>query len=170
MLLQTKSRNIGASGMNIKNHIIEILGIQDVDIEDIKRSKKKKSIEIKVRQRRSECFCKHCGLQFSDVKEWYLRTLKAPPLGVYQQVTIKFIQMRGYCSDCNRTSVAEVDWIHPQFDSMTCGFAEVSGRLMEEVTCEAVSRILHTDSKLMWKLDQYRMKVMLQYIRLPEDL
>jgi hypothetical protein len=53
---------------------------------------------------------------------------------------------------------------------MTCGFAEVAGRLMEEITCEAVSRILGTDSKLMWELDQHRMEVMLQFMNLPEDL
>ena len=156
--------------MNTEKHIIEILGLQDVEIEDIKRSKKKLSIEVKVRQKRTECFCQHCGLQFDSVKEWYLRTLKAPPLGVYQKVTVKFMQMRGYCSDCNKSSVAEVDWIHPKFTSMTCGFAEVAGRLMEEITCEAVSRILHTDSKLMWDLDQYRMAIMMQHLSLPSDL
>ena len=80
------------------------------------------------------------------------------------------MQMRGYCSDCNKSSVAEVDWIHPKFTSMTCGFAEVAGRLMEEITCEAVSRILHTDSKLMWDLDQYRMAIMMQHLSLPSDL
>ena len=156
--------------MNIERHIIELLGLQDVVIEDIKRSKKRLSFEVKVRQKRSECFCQHCGLQFSQVKEWALRTLKAPPMGNYQNVTIKFMQMRGYCEACNCTSVASADWIHPKFKSMTCGFAEVSGRLMEEITCEAVSRIMGTDSKLMWQLDQHRMEVMLQFMKLPEDL
>ena len=70
--------------MNTEKHIIEILGLQDVEIEDI-AFKKKLSIEVKVRQKRTECFCQHCGLQFDSVKEWYLRTLKAPPLGVYQK-------------------------------------------------------------------------------------
>jgi transposase len=41
---------------------------------------------------------------------------------------------------------------------------------MEETTCEAVSRILHTDSKLMWRLDQHRMEVMLQFLKLPKNL
>lgn len=156
--------------MNLKNHIIELLGLQDVELEDFKRSKKRLSVEIKVRQKRSECFCRYCGLQFSAVKEWSLRRLKAPPMGNYQNVVVKFIQMRGHCEDCNKTSVAEVDWIHPKFESMTCGFAEVAGRLMEEITCEAVSRILDSDSKLMWQLDQHRMAVMLQFMRLPDDL
>lgn len=156
--------------MDFKRHIIEFLGLQGVEIEDIKRSKKKLKVEVKVRQKRSECFCRQCGLQFSHVKEWTLKKLKAPPLGCYQDVTIKFMQMRGYCEDCDQTGIAEVDWIHPKFESMTCGFTEVAGRLMEEITCEGVSRILSTDSKLMWNLDQYRMEVMLQFLRLPKDI
>ncbi len=156
--------------MNLEKHIIELLGLQDVVIEDIKRSKKKLSLEVRVRQKRSECFCRHCGLQFDSVKEWALRILKAPPMGNYQKVKIKFLQMRGFCEDCKKTSVAEVDWIHPKFESMTCGFAEVAGRLMEEITCEGVSRILGSDSKLLWKLDQHRMKVMMQFMKLPDNL
>jgi transposase len=156
--------------MDFQNAIISFLGIQGVDIEDVKIFKKDLRLEIKVRQKRSECFCSKCGLQFGSVKEWCLKKFRAPPMGVYQKVTIKFLQMRGFCEDCNSTSVARVDWIHPKFESMTCGFAEVAGRLMEEITCEAVSRILFCDSKMMWELDQHRMEVMLQYLRLPEDL
>lgn len=156
--------------MDFSRAIIEFLGIQDVIIEDIKRFKKDLRLEVKVRQKRSECFCPHCGLQFTSVKEWSLREVKAPPLGVYQEVLLKFWQMRGYCEDCQCTAVARADWLHPKFESMTCGFAEVAGRLMEESTCEAVSRILKSDSKLMWSLDQYRMEVMLQFLRLPKDI
>lgn len=156
--------------MDFANAIIRLLGIQDVVIEDLKLFKKDLKVEIKVRQKRESCFCSRCGLQFDAVKDWDLKVLRAPPLGVYQQVVIKFKQLRGKCHDCNRTEVARVDWIHPKFESMTCSFAELSGRLMEEITCEATARILHHDSKAMWDLDQYRMEVMLQYMRLPEDL
>ncbi len=134
--------------MDLASVIIEFLGIQDVIIEDIKRFKKDRKVEVKIRQKRSECYCSQCGLQFSSVKEWVLKKMRAPPLGVYQNVILKFWQMRGFCEDCNRTSVAKIDWIHPKFESMTCGFAEVAGRLMEEITCQAVSRILDSDSKL----------------------
>jgi len=150
--------------------IIELLGIQDVKIIDIKKFSKDLRLEIKLQQNRADCFCTHCGLQFKSVKDWVLKNIKAPPMGPYQKVNLKFLQMRGYCEDCDRTSVAKVDWIHTKFTSMTCGFAEVAGRLMEEITCEAVSRILHSDSKVMWELDQHRMQVMLQYLKLPEDL
>lgn len=156
--------------MDFREVIIELLGIQGVVIEDVKRSRKKLSLEIKVRQKRSECFCSKCGLEFARVKEWSLKKLKAPPMGIYQTVTIRFMQMRGLCEACQATSVAEVEWIHPKFESMTCGFAEVAGRLMEETTCEATARILNTESKLMWDLDQHRMEVMLQFLKLPDDL
>lgn len=156
--------------MDFKNVIIQLLGIQDVIIEDYKHFIKQRRVVIKVRQKRSECFCSHCGLQFGTVKEWALREITAPPLGVCQSVTLKFMQMRGHCDDCNRSCVARVDWIHPKFESMTCSFAEVAGRLMEEITCEAVGRILDADSKLMWSLDQYRMAVMMQFLKLPKDL
>lgn len=156
--------------MDFSSNIIEFLGIQDVIIEDIKRFKKDLRIELVVRQKRLECFCSKCGLQFSSVKEWSLRKLKAPPLGVYQTVILKFWQLRGFCEDCNRTSVARVDWIHPRFQSMTCAFAEAAGRLMEEITCQAVGRILNCDPKLMWELDQHRMEVMLQFLKLPKNI
>jgi len=156
--------------MDFSSHIIEFLGIQGVVVEDIKRFKKDLRVEVKIRQKRSECYCSRCGLEFGVVKEWTLRELKAPPLGIYQDVRLKFWQMRGYCEDCERTSVAKADWIHPRFESMTCGFSEVAGRLMEEITCEAVSRILKTDSKLMWNLDQDRMQVMLQFLELPKNI
>jgi transposase len=156
--------------MDFEKTIIEFLGIQDVIIEDIKRFKKDLRVELRIRQNRSECYCSHCGLQFSSVKEWVLKSIKAPPLGIYQKVIIKFWQLRGFCDSCHRTSMAEAEWIHPKFESMTCGYAEVAGRLMEEVTCEAVGRILSSPSKMMWQLDQYRMETMQQFLRLPEDL
>jgi transposase len=156
--------------MDFRSSIIRIVGLQDVDLVDLKIFNKDLRIELVVRQKRDSCFCTKCGLQFDQVKDWELKYLKAPPLGVFQRVEIKLYQMRGYCSDCNRSEVCRLDWIHPRFTSMTCGFAEVAGRLMEEITCEAVARILHTESSLMWYLDQWRMEYMLQFLKLPRDI
>lgn len=156
--------------MDFRQIIIGFLGLQDVKIIDLKVFKKRRKVEVKVQQNRESCFCRLCGEQFSSLKEWDLKVLRAPPLGVFQHVTVKFLQMRGFCDHCNRSSVAEVDWIHPKFNSMTCGFAEVAGRMMEEISCEAVGRILDSSSKAMWSLDQYRMEIMMQYLTLPKDL
>lgn len=156
--------------MDLSRIIIEFLGIQDVTIEDIKLFKKDLRAEVVVRQKRSECYCSRCGLEFKAVKEWVLKEIRIPPLGPFEKVNLKFWQMRGFCEDCHLTSVARVDWIHPHFHSMTCGFAERAGRLMEEITCQAVGRILDVDPKLMWNLDQYRMEVMLKSLRLPKNI
>lgn len=153
------------------DHIIsQLLGIQDVIIEDIKLFKKDLRAVITARQNRTQCHCKLCGLQLSDIHEWIFKEIKAPPLGIYSQVQLKFYQLRAYCDDCEKVILAEVEWIHPKFTSMTCGFAEIAGRLMEEITCEAVGRILKCNSKTLWHLDQYRMEVMMKYLRLPKDI
>ena len=102
------------------------------------------------------------------VKEWVLKSLKAPPLGIYKKVIIQFC--RGLCGSCYRTSMAKTEWIHPKLESMTCGYAEIAGRLMEEMTCEAVGRVLFSPSMMMWQLNQYRMETMLQFLQLPEGL
>ena len=156
--------------MDFRQAILSFLGLQDVTITDLKIFKKQRRIELRCRQKRESCFCPHCGLQFARVKDWDLKVLRAPPLGIFDHVTVKFMQLRGECEDCDRTAVATVDWIHPKFESMTCSFAEHAGRLMEEITCEAVGRILDSPSKTMWSLDQYRMQVMMQYLKLPTDL
>ena len=79
--------------MDLSKIIIEFLGIQDVTIEDIKLFKKDLRAEIVVRQKRSDCYCSRCGLQFGVVKEWALKNIKAPPLGPYQKVNLKFCQV-----------------------------------------------------------------------------
>lgn len=66
--------------------------------------------------------------------------------------------------------MAEAQWIPPNFKSMTCSYVEVAGRLMEEITCEAVPPILYTDSMTMWKVDQWRMEFMESRLKLPDYL
>ena len=83
-LVATQKTQQQGPRMDFRQTIIAFLGIQDVVIEDVKLFKKDLRVEIKVRQKRWECFCTQCGLQFGTVKEWCLRVLKAPPLGIYQ--------------------------------------------------------------------------------------
>jgi transposase len=156
--------------MDFKYIISQFLGIQDVIIEDIKLFKKDLKIVVTARQNRKHCYCHTCGLQLSNVHDWIFKELKAPPLGIYSEVKLKFYQLRAHCDDCEKVILAEASWIHPRFLSMTCGFAEIAGRLMEEVTCEAVGRILKCNSKTLWDLDQYRMQTMMKYLRLPKDI
>ncbi len=156
--------------MDFQNAIIEFLGLQDVVIEEINFHHESRKVRLIVRQKREECFCGQCGVQFDSVKEWHKKELRAPPMGVFSDIKLIFYQLRGNCESCNRSEVAEARWIHPEFRSMTCGFSEVAGRLMEEITCEAVSRILHTDSMTMWRVDQWRMEQMEKRLVLPENI
>ncbi len=156
--------------MDFEKDIIGLLGIQDVTIENIQIHRKSRTVRLTIRQNRASCFCSRCGLQFDTIKDWQKKELKAPPLGIYVDVKIFFFQMRGNCTACHCSEVAKALWIHPEFKSMTCGFAETAGRLMEEITCEAVSRILFTDSMTMWRLDQWRMEFMEKRLKLPESL
>lgn len=156
--------------MDFGYFISQFLGIQDVIVEDLKLFKKDLRAVIVARQNRNECYCSKCGLQLSNIHEWIFKELKGPPLGIYSDVTLKFWQLRAHCDDCDQTRLAPVDWIHPKFTSMTCSFAETAGRLMEEITCEAVGRILHCNSKTLWHLDQYRMELMMKSLRLPKDI
>ena len=41
---------------------------------------------------------------------------------------------------------------------------------MEEITCEAVARLLGCNSKTLWSVDQWRMKHMKQNLKLPKDM
>ncbi len=156
--------------MDLSEVIIDFLGIQDVKIESVKFNKKAREVSIVVRQKREDCFCTRCGLEFDSLKEWVKKEIKAPPLGVFNNVKIIFYQMRGNCVSCNKTEMAKAPWIHPEFKSMSCGFVEVAGRLMEEITCEGVSRILFADSMTMWRVDQWRMEYMEKRLVLPESL
>lgn len=54
---------------------------------------------------------------------------------------------------------------------MACGFAEYCARLMEEMTCEAVARLTGTNSRTLWKLDQWRCEYLKKYLyELPKNL
>jgi transposase len=156
--------------MDFKRIITDLLGLQDVNIEDIKFFKKKLHLEVVIRQIPDRCKCSRCGGDLYGVHQWEMKELKAPPMGHAQTVKIKFYQLRAACNNCLAIRISRAPFIHPKFRSMTCGFAEVAGRWMEETTCAAVGRRLGCDDKVLWHLDQWRMNYMLQFMRLPEDL
>ncbi len=53
---------------------------------------------------------------------------------------------------------------------MTLALCEFTGRLMEEMPCEAVARFLKINPKTMWNLDRVRMKLMKPLMKLPENI
>jgi transposase len=104
------------------------------------------------------------------IHDYQDRYLQGPPVGVFSRVVIIVSTPRGWCNECNKNQRAEVPFAHPTFPSLTCGFAEVAGRLMEETTCEAAARLLQVNSKKLWSLDQSRMQYMLERLKLPDDM
>ncbi len=81
-------------------------------------------------------------------------------VGAFNHVKIYFFQLQAACDFCQKVRLAYAPYIHPEFKKMTTAFAEVAGQMMEEMTCEAVSRLLVCNSKQLWKLDQWRMQKM----------
>lgn len=156
--------------MNIWKIISEFLGIQGVFFEDIRQYKRDHRAEIKVRLRRDHFFCRDCGLELGKIKDWQFKVVQAPPLGIYQKIRITVHFPRAWCECCEKNKPAALPWIHKVFPSMTCGFAETCGRLMEETTCRATSRIMKTSARKMWELDEYRMQRMLERLRLPPEV
>ena len=146
------------------------LGIQDVHFRDIRVHRKARHVVFIGEYKAHEYFCRHCGENLGKKHDLQDRQLRLPAMGVFEKVSMTLYVPRAHCQGCNRDTQAFVPWIHPKFESVTCGFAEVAGRLMEETTCAAVSRITHSNAKKLWSIDQYRMQVMLERLRLPDDV
>lgn len=146
--------------MDASQLLICALGLQDVVIEHLEFSKETLSATLKVRQKRESARCHECGEKLYGLKQWCRRKLRGVPLGTLGEVRIEFLQVQGACGRCLGHRLAYVPFIHPRFKKLTTAFAEYSGRLMEEITCEAAARLVRYDSKPLWDLDQWRMEKM----------
>lgn len=84
--------------MDFQDAIIRSLGIQDVEITDIKLFQKDMRAEVHCRQRRDEKSCCHrCRSKLGNLHDWYTKTISGPAWGVYQQVTLKVKCFRAKC-------------------------------------------------------------------------
>ena len=139
--------------------IIKSSGFQGIIINNIISCDTDLKLVIYARQNREECRCHVCGNSFVAVHEWKKRKIRTTPLGAYQEVWLYLDQLRGVCHICgDNVRSSKVPFVHPQFQNFTLSLCEFAGRLMEEITCEAVARILKLNAKTMWNLDQWRMK------------
>ncbi len=150
--------------------IIGLCGLQHCEVEDIKLFKSRCFAEVTVRYLLSRSKCGQCGSVLGRLHDWQFRRIQGPPLGLFSHVEIRLYFPRAYCDTCQSNQMAFVPFMHPHIPSMSCSFAEVAGRLMEETTCEATGRILHANSRTLWELDQFRMQMMLERMKLPEDV
>lgn len=145
--------------------------MQNIILEKIEYSKKDLKMEIYCKQDRAYCRCHHCDGPISTVHEWKERTISGPPVGAFCEVVIHLKQLRGHCYFCDdRVRSAKISFVHPHFQNMTMALCEHAGRLMEEMTCEAVARLLRLNPKTMWDLDQVRMRMMKPLLSLPEHI
>lgn len=157
--------------MDITELLTTALGLQEVIVEKHRFNKETRKIEFWIRQKREGACCYHCRRPLFGIHQWRQRQLKGPALGAFNDVVIYFFQVQGACDFCQRVRLAHAPFIHPKFKNLTTAFAETSCRLMEEITCEAVGRLVVHHSKQLWKLDQWRMQKMKEskkYLRLLE--
>jgi len=151
--------------------IIRSLGLQAVDVKNIISCDAELKLVIYCRQIKEFCVCHECGNSIEYVHEWKDRKLRGPPIGAYQEVWIYLKQLRGYCHICrDQVRSSKIPFVHPNFQNLTLALCEHAGRLMEEITCEAVARLLRLNPKTMWDLDQWRMRAMRPLVTLPETL
>jgi transposase len=145
--------------------------LQNIIIEKIETCEIELKYKIYCRQDRNYCFCNHCDSQLGAVHEWKDRIIRGPPVGAFVETIIYLKQLRAHCYFCNdQVRSAKVDFVHPNFQNMTMALCEYAGRLMEEITCEAVGRLLRFNPKTMWNLDQVRMRMMRPILSLPENI
>lgn len=146
--------------MDLHHLINSLLGLQDLNIINAKLSEDLISCHLYAELPWSKAQCARCQHPLLEFHQWSHRKVKAPPLGIFQDVVILLKYPRGLCPVCNRIQRASINGIHQIFKGHTCSFVEKAGRLMEETTCAATSRTLYVDPKTLWKMDQWRMREM----------
>ena len=153
------------------NTIIKAVGLQNIILEKIETCEIGLKYKIYCQQDRRFCRCNHCDGPLGAVHEWKDRIIRGPPVGAFIETVIYLRQFRGYCHMCDdKVRSAKLDFVHPNFQNMTMALCEFAGRLMQEMTCEAVARLLRLNPKTMWDLDQIRMRMLKPLLSLPEDI
>ena len=154
--------------MGFEDAITEGLGLQGAEIGNVDFQRDELSISIDVTWPFHLSRCGQCGDFLLKIHSWVTREVRAPGFGVYKTVRLNLRYARGLCRSCNRVRTSRVLFVHPEFESMTCGLAETAGRMMEEMTCAAAARLLDLEEKTLWRLDQWRMERMHGQLRLDE--
>jgi len=155
--------------MDFSDLIIDALGLYGARIESYKANKSELKLELQVRQLREHAVCNRCKGPLHSVKDYRKRILRGPPIGAYREVIVHYLRLRAVCHACSGApELAELRGTHPEVSNLTLALAEMAGRLMEELTCEATARYFRLNSKTMWDLDQWRMRRMKQDLKLPD--
>lgn len=158
--------------MDLSKLVLNALGMQDEDvkIESYELDQQNLTACVKIRQIRENCRCPKCDEVLYGVKQWRKRVLWGVPFGALQKVKIVFYQLQAACGRCLKTPLAHANFIHPYFKQMTTAFAEHTGRWMEETTIAAVERMTGCPGMSLWRMDQWRMKMMKKMFEIPSDM
>src|SRR6056297_667193 len=144
--------------MDTSSVVCKFLGLQGLIINDIEYFEENGlSSRVNATLPMQSARCSNCGSSFFEVHQWHTKTIKVPPMGIFQKVDLVLKYPRGHCSLCLKLKPAAIPNTHSKFKNLSCGFVELSGRMMEETTCAATSRWFRCSPSLMWKVDQWRM-------------
>lgn len=153
--------------MDFHDAITTALGMQGAELGGVHFDNESLTVEVQATWPFHLSRCCRCGDFLLEVHSWERRRVRAPAFGIYRSV-VQLRYARGLCRMCDRIRTARVTFIHPEFEQMTCGIVEQSGRMMEEMTCAAVARLLCLDEKTLWRLDQWRMRKMKEMMQIDE--
>lgn len=156
--------------MDINSLICDGFGLQGLILEKYQYSDQHQKLVIHMKLSFENARCHKCGETFLSHHQWHEKSLRLPPFGMSSAVYLQLKYPRGKCYFCEKVMAPAMAFIHPGFGGLTCSFVEKAGRMMEEMTCAAVSRLLKIDRKLLWKIDQWRMEYLKGHCHLPEDL
>ena len=156
--------------MDVSSILNQVLGIQDLSFVSFIFCQDFQSLKIYGVAKRTVTDCKRCEFPLLHNHGWRTKTVQAPPVGIYNHVLIDIRFERLKCPLCNCVQSYLPKGIHKKFDGFSNSFVETSGRLMEETTCAAASRLLQCNSKTLWSMDNYRTKILKKHFKLPTDL
>lgn len=156
--------------MDFNRLISQAIGTQDLIFNDFKFYKNNQELHLKATLPFKKAICSKCNCELHQFHQWHSKTIRLPPFFMAKTVYLNFKFPRGQCYFCERVMPPQFSFIHPIFKTLSCSFVEKAGRMMEETTCAATARLLNIDRKLLWKIDQWRMKYLKKLMELPEDL
>ena len=150
--------------------INQVLAIQDLKCIFSVACGDLKSLKIYTIAKRPQKNCLNCHFPGLHNHGWRTKTVQVPQMGIFNQVFVDIRFERLKCPVCGCVQSHLPSGIHKKFDGFSTSFVECAGRLMEETTCAASSRLLGCNAKTLWSMDNYRTKLLKKHFKLPSDL
>lgn len=156
--------------MDLSHLLKDIICIQGINFLNYLTCSDSKTIKIFAQTQAQEVACIKCHFPRMHNHGWRRKVLQIPPLCAYNQAFLDICYERFKCPVCSHTQTNQKFLSHAQFPGFSTSFVEVAGRLMEETTCAAASRLLGCNAKTLWSMDNSRTKVLKDHFEIPKDL